>query len=108
MSTLVPFEQNKEAIAILSSGKALAVEFVFEEDGPYKGYKKYYFDLLGYSMHPNMTDVLKPATILSEIGNMPGHYVVVGQNNKVITGLHGDLFYVDTEELEDIKGYQVT
>jgi len=104
--SLVPFEQCEEAIAILSSGKALSVQFVFDEDGPYKGYKEYYYDILGYDI--NSASNLFIATILSEIGNMPGHYVVVGANGKTITGLHGDLFQVDTEELEDIKGYQVT
>jgi len=104
MSNLVPFEKCPEAVAILSSGKALSVEFVFDDNGFYKGYKKYYYDKLGYSLDATLC----LATIISEIGNMPGHYVVVGPNGKLISGLHGDLFQVDTEELEDIKGYQVT
>ena len=105
MSNLIPFEDSPEAIAILSSGKALTVEFVFDDDGPYKGYKDYYFDLLGYSQD-SRNKAPRIATVLSEIGNMPGHYVVVGQNGKVISGLHGDLFHVDLDEMH--TEFQVT
>lgn len=103
MSNLIPFEDSSEAIAVLSSGKALIVEFVFDDDGPYKKYKDYYFDLLGYDQK---SDAIYSATILSEIGNMPGHYMVVGGNGKVICGLHGDLFHVDLDELH--TEFQVT
>ncbi len=104
MSNLIPFEECPEAIAILSSGKALSVQFVFDDDGPYKGYKDYYFDILGYDKNQE----LHIATIIAEIGNMPGHYVVVGNQGKTVCGLHGDLFHVDTEDLDDLTGYQVT
>ena len=102
MSNLIPFEECPEAIAILSSGKALTVEFVFEDDGPYKDYKDYYFDILGYEEGASFYC----ATIISEIGNMPGHYVVVGGNGKTVCGLHGDLFHVDLDELS--TEFQVT
>lgn len=95
---LVPFEESEKALALLAEGKAITVEFVFDDDGPYKDYKEYYYDLLGYSLDAELC----LATVLSEIGNMPGHYVVVG-NGKIACGLHGDLFYVDTEELEDLE-----
>ena len=95
---LIPFEESEEALAILADGKALAVRFVFDDDGPYKDYKDYYYDILGYEQGQE----LYLATILSEIGNMPEHYVVVG-NGKIVSGLHGDLFYIDTEELKDLE-----
>lgn len=104
---LVPFEECKEAVAILSSGKALTTFFVFDDDGPYKDYKDYYYDILGYDQGEGENE-LHCATIIAEIGNMPGHYVVVGGRGKTVCGLHGDLFHVDTEDLDDLTGYQVT
>jgi len=99
MSKLIPFEESPEAMALLKSGKALTTFFVFDDDGPYKDYKDYYFDILGYE-----EDVgFHLATIIAEIGNMPGHFVVVGGNGKTISGLHGDLFHVDVEELKDLE-----
>lgn len=104
--SLVPFEECQEALDILSSGKALSVRFVWDDNGPYKDYKDYYYELLGFSQGEG-PDELHCAAIIAEIGNMPGHYVVAGAH-KIATGLHGDMFYVDTEELDDIAGYQVT
>lgn len=101
MSKLISFEESEKAMSLLAAGKALTVEFVFDDNGPYKDYKDYYYDLLGYSQDPQ-NKAPRIATILSEIGNMPEHYVVVGQNGKVISGLHGDLFHIDVDELEDL------
>ncbi len=98
MGKLIPFEESEKALAILESGKAITVEFVFDENGPYKDYVDYYYDILGYKQGQD----LYIATILSEIGNMPGHYVVVG-NGKIVCGLHGDLFHVDVDELKDLE-----
>ena len=106
MSNLVPFEECQEALDILSSGKALSVRFVWDSDGPYKDYKDYYYDLLGYTQGEG-PDELHFAAIISEIGNMPGHYVVAGAH-RIATGLHGDLFYVDLDELEGYTGYLAT
>lgn len=102
MSNLIPFEESPEAMAILNSGKSLTVHFVFDDNGPYKGYKDYYYELLGYKYDERINPAFYLATILSEIGNMPGHYVVLG-SGKIASGLHGDLFHVDVEELEDLK-----
>ena len=104
MTKLVPFEESPEAMDILNNGKALTVHFVFDPDGPYKGYEDYYYELLGFTIPTDRNfPGLFIATIICEIGNMPQHYAVVGQNGKTITGLHGDLFHVDVEELEDLK-----
>jgi len=91
MSKLIPFEESEKALALLAEGKAITVEFVLDEDGPYKDYVDYYYDILGYKRG----EKLYLATILSEIGNMPEHYVVVG-NGKIVSGLHGDLFHQRT------------
>jgi hypothetical protein len=32
---------------------------------------------------------------------MPGQYVVVGKNNQIACGLHGDIFYVEEEEADE-------
>lgn len=99
MPNLIPFEESEKALAILKEGKALTVQFIFDDNGPYKDYKDYYYDILGYEQQGYDFYI---ATIIAEIGNMPGHYVVVGGNGKTVSGLHGDLFYVDIEDLEDI------
>lgn len=98
MSNLIPFEECAEAMDILNSGKSLTTFFVFDDNGPYKDYKDYYYDILGYDQGED-EDELHVATILSEIGNMPGHYVVVGARGKTVSGLHGDMFYIDLEDL---------
>jgi len=103
MSKLIPFEQSPEAMDLLNRGYALTTFFVFDDDGPYKDYKDYYYDILGYTIPKEGDDELVIATVLQEIGNMPGHFVVVGAHHKVVTGLHGDMFHVDVEELEDLK-----
>lgn len=99
--SLIPFEECPEALAILSEGKALSVQFVWDDNGPYKDYKDYYYDLLGFTQGEG-PDELHCAVILSEIGNMPGHYIVAGAH-KIASGLHGDLFYVDTEDLDLVE-----
>ncbi len=103
MTNLIPFEESEQAMSMLAEGKALSVQFVFDDNGPYKGYKKYYYDLLGFDFDDRINPSFYIATILSEIGNMPKHYVVVGGDGKVTAGLHGDLFYIDVDELEDLK-----
>ena len=100
---LIPFEQCPEAMDILNSGKALTVHFVFDDNGPYKGYKDYYYDLLGFKFDERINPAFYLATILCEIGNMPGHYVVLGGGGKVVSGLHGDLFHVDLEDMDILK-----
>ena len=99
MSKLIPFEGSEKAMELLHSGKALTTFFVFDDDGPYKDYKEYYYEILGYEIDSSSFYI---ATILAEIGNMPRHYVVLG-NGKTVSGLHGDLFHVDVEELEDLR-----
>lgn len=97
---LIPFEECEQAMDMLNAGKALTTLFVFDDDGPYKDYKDYYYDILGYEQEGHDYYI---ATVITEIGNMPGHYVVVGGNGKTVSGLHGDLFHIDLDELEDLK-----
>lgn len=100
---LILFEDCPEAMDILNSGKSLTTFFIFDKNGPYKDYEDYYYDILGYTIPKEGDNELHIATVLSEIGNMPGHFVVVGAHHKVVTGLHGDMFYVDLEEMEDLE-----
>ena len=100
--SLIPFEECQEALDILSSGKALSVHFVWDDNGPYKDYKDYYYDVLGFSQGEGPND-LHIAVILSEIGNQPHHYIVIGAAGKIVAGLHGDLFYVDTDDLDLVE-----
>jgi len=102
MGNLVPFDECEEALAMLESGKAVSVRFVWDGNGPYKDYVDYYYDILGFTQGEG-PDELHIATILSEIGNMPGHYVVVGAKGQIVSGLHGDMFYVDMEEWKDLE-----
>ena len=99
MKNLIPFEKSEKALAILNDGKALSTYFIFDDNGPYKEYKEYYYKLVGFDQNED-PDELHLATIIAEIGNMPEHYVVVGAKGKIVSGLHGDMFYIDTEELE--------
>lgn len=90
----VPFEECEAALDCLKNGQAIAVEINLE------GFEKYYRDCylrqLGYD--PELKRKYTPtATVLQEIGNMPGHYVVIG-HNEIVCGLHGDIFYVDPED----------
>ena len=61
-----------------------------------------YLRMLGFvdtNNKPKATNYMF-CTILGELFNMPGHYVVVG-NNKVISGLHSDIFYIERDEFEE-------
>jgi len=53
-----------------------------------------YLRMLGFKRE----DKYKFCTILGELANMQGHYVVVGNNGCIVSGLHGDIFYVDDED----------
>lgn len=64
--------------------------------------KKNYIEMLGLKHKKgNINDITyRSVTIMGEITNMRGHYLVVGQNGKVISGLHSDLFWVVTDSFE--------
>jgi hypothetical protein len=92
MSVLVQFERSEKAMALLTAGKALMVQVEFRNNETYSD-MKHVLAQLGYDTGRDFY----PATILFGIGNMPGHYVVAA-NNKIVCGLHGDIFYIDEED----------
>lgn len=58
-----------------------------------------YLNMLGFKRG----DKYKFCMILGELANMKGHYVVVGKTGQIVSGLHGDIFYLDEDdELGDI------
>lgn len=93
---LVPLLEHKASVEALSKGIAVSV-FVDVSDYE-KQYADNYLRLLGYD--PDKKWAYTSATLLSEISNMRGHYVVVGAGGVVVPGLHGDIFYVDIEDEE--------
>ena len=90
MSDYIPFEESPEAMHLLRSGFSLSVRVMIDREYEDR-HRKNYLKMLGYDKELNYMT----ATILSEIGNMPGHYVVVGNQGSIVTGLHGDIFFVD-------------
>lgn len=63
--------------------------------------KSNYINMLGLKHNKrNINDIrFRTFTILGEISNMLGHYVVVNADGKIISGLHSDLFYVEKDSL---------
>jgi len=92
---LLPFEEQIELVEAASNGIAVSV-FLYVEDYE-EQYQRNYLAMLGF----NGKEKWKICTILSEIKNMPGHYVVVGKNNQIVSGLHGDIFYIEDEEADE-------
>jgi hypothetical protein len=99
---LVPFESIPELLEAAANG--IAVSVILDTDSYEKQYAVNYHTQLGWTqdvkIHP---DVIKFCTILSEIKNMPGHYVVAGRHGQIVAGLHGDIFMVDKDEFDDAE-----
>ena len=91
---LKPFEDIPEFVEKAKNG--IAVQVILNVDDFDAQYQKNYYAMLGFTGREKM----KFCTILSEIANMPGHYVVIGRNNQIVSGLHGDIFYIDFEDLD--------
>lgn len=91
MSTHIPFLDSK---FVKLASKGVAVRVYLNADAYENHYRNQYYRMLGF----DGTEEVKICTILSEIANMPGHYVVVGKLGKIVDGLHGDIFTVDLEE----------
>lgn len=93
MTGLILFEESKKAMKLLKKGYALSV--IMNVDDFEKFHQKNYKNMLGFGEDYKNT---MHCTILSEIGNMQGHYVVLGRN-EIVPGLHGDIFYIDPDDL---------
>ena len=91
---LVPFSECPEAVEAAKKGIAVSVTLDASDYEPH--HRNNYYMMLGF----NGDEHLKICTILSEIMNMPHHYVVLGKNGNFVPGLHDDIFYVDLEDLE--------
>lgn len=89
---LVPLCKHDRALNALRKG--ISVSVICDADDYDKHYRDNYYRMLGFSLKTKT----KSCTILSEIGNMPNHYVVVGAGGRIVDGLHGDIFYIDTED----------
>lgn len=98
---LKPFNEFPPLVHKAKNG--IAVQVLLDVEDFYKRgenhHARHYLTLLGFEQEDR--DKLKWCTILSEITNMPGHYVVVGKNNQIVCGLHSDIFYVDLEDICD-------
>lgn len=92
---LLPFENQEELVEAASKG--IAVSVYLNVDDFEAQYQKNYLSMLGFTGR----EKYKICTILSEIINMPGHYVVIGRDNTMVCGLHGDIFYVEDEDDEE-------
>lgn len=92
---LIPFEEQKKLVKAAKKGVAVSVFLNVDDLEPRM--QRNYYAMLGF----NGNETWKTCTILSEITNMLGHYVVVGKNNQIVCGLHGDIFYIEDEEADE-------
>jgi len=95
---LLPFLDQEDLVEAASKG--IAVQVLLDVDDFYKHNEGHHADnylrMLGFTGK----EKYKFCTILSEIANMPGHYVVIGKQNQIAAGLHGDIFYTEEEEAD--------
>lgn len=89
---LVSLSEHDRALRALRQG--IAVSVICDADDYDAHHRDNYYRMLGFSPKSKT----KICTILSELGNMPNHYVVVGAGGRMVCGLHSDIFYVDTED----------
>lgn len=94
----VNFEESTYAQSLINRGYAVQV-YLDPNKELDKSELNHYARMLGYA--PNQRGIWPDTMICyitQEIGNMPGHYIVHGNNNSTVYGLHGDSFYVLEEE----------
>jgi hypothetical protein len=89
---LVPLCKHERALSALRKG--IAVSVICDADDYDAHYRDNYYRMLGFSVKTKT----KTCTILSEVANMPNHYVVVGAGGRMVCGLHSDIFYIDVED----------
>jgi len=92
---LIPFEDCEQLVEKAHNG--IAVRVLLDVSDFESHHQKNYLTMLGFTGR----EKLKFCTILSEIANMPGHYVVIGKQNQIVSGLHGDIFYIEEEEADE-------
>ena len=89
---LVPLDNHEKALRALRQG--IAVSVICDADDYDKHHRDNYYRMLGFSLKTKT----KTCTILSELANMPNHYVVVGAGGRMVCGLHSDIFFIDDED----------
>lgn len=89
---LLPFLDQDDLVD--SASKGIAVRVLLDVSDFESHFQKNYLAMLGFTGR----EKYKFCTILSELANMPGHYVVIGKQNQIAAGLHGDIFYIEDEE----------
>lgn len=89
---LLPFSTQQHLVDAAASGIAVSVYVNADDFEPQ--HRNHYYKILGFSGD----EKYKVCTILSEVVNMPGHYVVVGKHGQIVCGLHDDIFYVEDED----------
>lgn len=92
---LIPFDDVPAMVEKAKNG--IAVQVIVNADDYEAHFRDNYYRMLGFTGK----EKFKFCTILSEIANMPGHYVVIGNNSQIVPGLHSDIFYIDYEDIED-------
>lgn len=94
IADLIPLDDSPQALELLSKG--IPVSVICYADNYDKHDRDNYYAMLGFSFKTRT----KICTILSEIGNMRNHYVVVGNGGTIVCGLHSDIFYIDPDSFE--------
>jgi hypothetical protein len=92
---LIPFKNCPKLMAKVEQG--IAVQVLLDVSDFESHYQKSYLAMLGFTGKERY----KFCTILSEIANMPGHYVVIGKQNQIAAGIHSDIFYLEDVELDE-------
>lgn len=95
---LIPFESCPDLINAASNG--IAVSFILNVDDYELEYQANYYELLEYKSYEKW----KSYTILSDIVNMPGHYLMLGKSNRLVSELHEGMIYIDKKD-QDLHDY---
>lgn len=97
----VPVSQSKAHMEAIEQGKPVNV--ILDVSDFEKNHANNYLHMLGFvdkNGRPTAGDYMV-CTILGEIFNMKGHYVVVGNHGEIVSGLHSDIFYIEKEDYEE-------
>lgn len=93
---MIPFCEHPRAYS--AAKKGIPVMVVLDVEDFYENHEEHhannYLRMLGFERDSKH----KSCTILGELANMPNHYVVVGNNGTIVSGLHGDIFYVRDDD----------
>lgn len=105
INKLKPFTEIEKYVKLAKQGIPFSVilnveDFYQHGEG---SHADNYLNMLGF----DKKDKYKYCTILGELHNMPHHYVVLGNKNMYVSGIHGDIFYIDMEEEAELNMFEV-